>query len=89
MKKNISPEVDIMCQRLIDQLKDEREKQDISTYRLSEKTGILQGNITRMETYEAYPGLATVMKILNALGMDFKIVSKKLTTKNSPKEADY
>lgn len=67
-KKTREDVVEEMCDKLINDLKDIREKKNITTAKLAELTEIAQPNITRMETGRAKPNLKTIMAIAHALG---------------------
>lgn len=50
---------------------------DIGQRELSEMTGLSQPAISRMFNMEAIPRLDTLLKVLYALGIEMKIVSKE------------
>lgn len=67
-----------MCDRVINDLKVNREEQGLTTYKLSEVTGMQQGNITRLETGGgSIPNLKTIANIALALGLEIKLVPKE------------
>ncbi len=51
-----------------------REEQHLSQRQLSEKTGIAQADISRIETGDANPTLKTLQKIAHGLGMKLELV---------------
>jgi len=51
-----------------------REEQQISQRQLSERTGIAQADISRIETGDANPTLKTLQKIAQGLGMKLELV---------------
>ena len=50
-----------------------REKQKLSQRQLSERTGITQADISRIESGEANPTLETIKRIADGLGMSLTI----------------
>lgn len=50
-----------------------REEQQISQRQLSERTGIAQADISRIETGEANPTLDTLKRLAEGLGMSLRI----------------
>lgn len=53
-----------------------REEQNISQRQLSEKTGIAQADISRIESGEGNPTLRTLQRIAEGLGMRLELVFK-------------
>lgn len=65
------------CGDIVNTLKKIREDKEITTAMLESMTGILQPNITRMETGKTFsPSLQTILKIAEALDVEIKIVAK-------------
>lgn len=56
-----------------------REEQNISQRQLSERTGIAQADISRIETGDANPTLKTLQKIAQGLGMKLELVFKPMS----------
>ena len=50
-----------------------REDQELSQRQLSERTGIAQADISRIETGNANPTLRTIQKLAKGLGMALKL----------------
>lgn len=65
---NLQPEYD-----LIQAMIDARTSQNITQKELSEKTGITQADISRIENGTRNPSLAMVKKIAAGLGMQLKL----------------
>lgn len=65
---NLQPEFD-----LIQAMIDARTSQNITQKELSEKTGITQADISRIENGTRNPSLAMVKKIAAGLGMQLKL----------------
>lgn len=72
--------VDERCQEFVDKLRSTREEKNISTYVLADLTDIAQPNINRMETYQSYPGLKTIMKIASALDLTVTLTSNPISS---------
>ena len=56
-----------------------REEQKISQRQLSERTGIAQADISRIETGEGNPTLQTLQRLAAGLGMKLELVFTPLT----------
>ena len=56
-----------------------REEQKISQRQLSEKTGIAQADISRIETGDGNPTLRTLQKIAEGLGMRLELIFTPIT----------
>jgi len=54
-----------------------REENHLSQKQLSEKTGITQADISRLETGDANPTLDTICRIANGLGMNLKLAFER------------
>jgi transcriptional regulator with XRE-family HTH domain len=54
-----------------------REKHRLTQVKLSEKTGIAQGQISRIERGVISPTSATLAKIAEALGADLRLVERQ------------
>jgi DNA-binding XRE family transcriptional regulator len=70
-------DLDTLIRRVVNDLKDIREDEEVTTATLAEMTGIKQPNITRMETGGSTPNLRTVLMIADALGYDLTFVKRK------------
>ena len=62
--------------QLISAMISAREEQNISQRQLSERTGIAQADISRIETGDGNPTLQTLKRIADGLGMKLEIVFK-------------
>jgi len=58
---------------IIQALIDAREELGLTQKELSEKAGITQGDISRMENGNANPSVKTLKKLANAMGKQLKI----------------
>ena len=56
-----------------------REEQKISQRQLSERTGIAQADISRIETGDGNPTLRTLQKIAGGLGMRLELIFTPIT----------
>lgn len=68
---------DLLIRRVVNDLKDIRESENVTTAKLAEMTGIKQPNITRMEVGGATPNLRTIVTIADALGYDLNFKKRK------------
>ena len=59
--------------KIISALIKARENQELSQRQLSERTGIAQADISRIETGNANPTLRTIQKLAKGLGMALKL----------------
>jgi|GEM_PF-1231050 len=74
------PKEDILLTGLISGFIKERRRRGITQQELSEKTGISQPVIARMENYTCDTQLSTLLKLMDSVGLSLKIVKD---TKNS------
>ena len=61
---------------IITQLRTARESAGISLRELEERTGISRGNLSRLETGEANPTVATLRRYAEAIGKTITIIVK-------------
>lgn len=59
---------------ILKQIKEIRKQKGVTTYELSELTGIDQGAISRIENGKANPTLKTLEKICEALKIKLKLI---------------
>lgn len=71
-EKDVS-KVDNQIGEIIFKITSERKKQKISQSELSAMTGIPQTTISRIETFISTPTLPVLLKIINALNMNFSL----------------
>lgn len=57
--------------RMIDILRDERERQGLTRAQLAKKAGVGNGTVGRAERYERLPSVPTVRKVARALGISW------------------
>ena len=74
---NLEPEFSIM-QAMIDA----RKNSGLTQKQLSEKTGIAQADISKLESGNANPSLRTLHRIAAGMGMRIKIEFQPITTHN-------
>lgn len=74
---NLEPEFSIM-QAMIDA----RKNSGLTQKQLSEKTGIAQADISKLESGNANPSLRTLHRIAAVMGMRIKIEFQPITTHN-------
>ena len=74
---NLEPEFSIM-QAMIDA----RKNSGLTQKQLSEKTGIAQADISKLESGNANPSLKTLQRIAAGMGMRIKIEFQPITTHN-------
>lgn len=70
------------CDRLIDELVSYRKEKEITQLRLAREAGLTQSVIARIESKKSLPRLDTIMKIVDVLGYDLKIVPKHRKTRS-------
>lgn len=70
------------CDRLIDELVSYRKEKEITQLRLAREAGLTQSVIARIESKKSLPQLDTIMKIVDVLGYDLKIVPKRRKTRS-------
>ncbi len=62
------------------EIKNVRVKAKVTQKQLADKAGVTKGFISRIENTGKLPRIQTLTKILDALGLELKIVSKKVTS---------
>lgn len=70
ISEDVSP-VDEKIYEIVIILKNERKKQKISQETLAQLSGLTKNTISRIETLVSIPTLPAILKIANALKMDF------------------
>lgn len=65
------------CERIIRFLQKERERQKISKYELAKRSGISQSMIGRVESGARIPTLDIVLKMADALGLNFAVIVER------------
>lgn len=76
-KKELINNAETICNQLVEQLKQTREKKGLTTYKLAELTWLRQPNITRMETFQTIPNLTTIVGVAEALDLELVLRKKK------------
>ena len=79
-KVRTNPEMEEICNQLVESLKKRREKIGMTTDSLAVITGILQPNINRMERFKSIPNLSTFVEVATALGLEVYLRAKKEKT---------
>jgi transcriptional regulator with XRE-family HTH domain len=64
------------CREIGTSLRAARRLQDITQKELSQRTGIIQANISRIENGHGNPSLRTILRLAEALNMQTRIVFK-------------
>lgn len=67
----------IECQKIIQLLKEEREKKSLSKYLIAQKSGLSQQVIGYMEKGHRIPSLETVLRIAKAMNVDLAVIIKR------------
>lgn len=75
--KPTKEQIQVQCDTVVNQLKELRESEGITTAKLSEMTDIAQPNITRTETGGSAPNLKTIILMATALDAEVRIVKRK------------
>lgn len=75
--ENVKVDIETLIAQVVNDLKDIREEEGVTTSELETISGIKQPNITRMETGGSTPNLRTVLIISDALGYDLKFIKRK------------
>jgi transcriptional regulator with XRE-family HTH domain len=80
VSKSKKPE--IISTEVIRLLRQERQAQNLSVYRVAKDSGLSQQMIHYVERGMRNPTLDTLLRIAGALGVDFAVVIKRATTKS-------
>lgn len=71
---------------VIQAVTDARKKSGLTQKELAEKTGIAQGDISKLENGNVNPSLRTLIKLANGMGMKLKLDFSPLNDKYSSTE---
>ncbi|MCR4788258.1 MAG: helix-turn-helix transcriptional regulator [Lachnospiraceae bacterium] len=69
--------VEAYCIKICKTIKERRKKLNLSQSDVSERSGISLSTIRRIENYKTTPDLITLLKLLDALDMEFESLVKK------------
>ncbi len=67
----------IECEKIIQLLKEAREKKGLSKYLIAQKSGLSQQAIGYMEKGHRIPSLETVLRIAKAMNVDLAVIIKR------------
>lgn len=73
---------------LIEILKEERKKLEISKYKLGKESNISHTTIMRIENGEVMPSLDTFVKLAEALGYDLELIKKSESSVSISKQIE-
>ena len=73
----------IECQKIIELLKEERERKGLSKYVVAQQSGLSQQAIGYMEKGHRIPLLETVLRIANAMNVDLAVIIKRARKEHS------
>ncbi len=79
MQVSVGKKLHPTCERIIELLQEERERQKISKYAIAQRSGISQSMIGRVESGTRIPTLDTVLRMADALETDFGDLVKQAT----------
>ncbi len=65
------------CEKIIQLLKEEREKRGLSKYAVAQQSGLSQQAIGYMENGLRYPSLETALRVARALDVDLAEIIKR------------
>lgn len=65
------------CAAIIDTLIEQRKEKGLTQKELAQEAELTQSVIARMENKKAIPQLDTLLKVVDALGCNLKIISSK------------
>lgn len=77
-------DAEILSQRVVEILEQERLKRKITKLRISKETGISRTAITLLVKKQNSPTLRTLMMVASAVGVDLKEVIRKAETDMKP-----
>ena len=73
---------------LIEILKEERKKLEISKYKLGKESDVSHTTIARVENGEVIPSLDTFVKLAEALGYDLELIKKSESSVSISKQTE-
>lgn len=73
------------CRKIIQLLKEERERRGLSKYAVSQQSGLSQQAVGYMEKGHRIPSLETVLRIANAMDVDLSEIIKRAQKELSKK----
>ena len=65
------------CEKIIQLLKEERERRGLSKYAVAQQSGLSQQAIGYMEKGHRIPSLETVLRIAKAMNVDLAVIIKR------------
>ncbi|HET7626675.1 MAG TPA: helix-turn-helix transcriptional regulator [Verrucomicrobiae bacterium] len=78
------------CKKIIQLLKEERERRGLSKYALAQESGLSQQAIGYMEKGHRIPSLETVLRVAKAMNVDLgKIITKVGKENSKPRAAHF
>ena len=66
-----------LCSKIVELLQQERLRKNVSKYVVAQKSGLSQSMIARVERGERIPTLDTVLRIADALEVDFATIVRR------------
>lgn len=82
---SIGKTVHPVCERIVGLLKKERERLNVSKYALAQRSGLSQSMIGRVETGTRIPTLDTILRLADALELNFADLVKKASVASKRK----
>jgi transcriptional regulator with XRE-family HTH domain len=76
----------IECQKIIQLLKEERERKGLSKYAIAQQSGLSQQAVGYMEKGHRIPSLETVLRIAKAMDVDLALIIKRARKELSKSE---
>jgi len=76
----------IECQKIIQLLKEERERKGLSKYAVAQQSGLSQQAVGYMEKGHRIPSLETVLRIAKAMNVDLAVIIKRARKELSKSE---
>jgi transcriptional regulator with XRE-family HTH domain len=76
----------IECQKIIQLLKEERERKGLSKYAVAQQSGLSQQAVGYMEKGHRIPSLETVLRIAKAIDVDLALIIKRARKELSKSE---
>jgi len=74
---SVAKKIHPTCSRIVELLRQERERQKLSKYALAQRSGISQSMIGRIESGARIPTLDTLLHLVDALKVDLSDLVKR------------
>jgi transcriptional regulator with XRE-family HTH domain len=82
---SIGKKVHPTCARIVALVQQERERQKLSKYVIAQRSGLSQSMIGRVESGTCIPSLDTILRLADALKLDFAALVKRADSPLKPR----